>query len=64
VVEGLSRQDSKKANSLIMLTMRSLWLERNARVFDRVASPMTRVIDSICSEWEIWISVPCGLREE
>jgi hypothetical protein len=34
VVEGLSRQDLKKANSLIMLTMRSLWLERNARVFD------------------------------
>jgi hypothetical protein len=64
VVEGLSRQDSKKANSLIMLTMRSLWLERNARVFDRVASPTTRVIDSICSEWEIWISVPHGLREE
>jgi hypothetical protein len=28
VVERLSRRDSKKANSLIMLTMRSLWLER------------------------------------
>jgi hypothetical protein len=47
-----------------MLTMCSLWLERNARVFDRVASPMSRVIDSICSEWDIWVSAPRGLSEE
>jgi hypothetical protein len=53
VVDGLSRHDSKKSNSPIMLTMHSLWLERNARVFYRMASPITRVIDSICSEREI-----------
>jgi hypothetical protein len=36
----------------------------NARVFDHVASPTSMVINSICSEWEIWVSVPHGTREE
>jgi hypothetical protein len=49
-VEHLSQQDSKKANSVIMLKMRSLWLEQNARVFERVSSSMDRIISSICSE--------------
>jgi hypothetical protein len=55
-VEHLSQQDSRKANLVIMLTMRSLWLERNARVFERVSSPTDRTISSICSEWDSWVS--------
>jgi hypothetical protein len=33
-----ARTDRKAANSFIMLVMRTLWLERNARVFDRKAT--------------------------
>jgi hypothetical protein len=35
-VEHLSKEESRKENSGIMLIMRSLWLEQNARVFERL----------------------------
>jgi hypothetical protein len=56
-VAGLSRRDSRTANSLIMLIMRSLWLERNARVFDGVRSSAAIVARRITEEWALWISV-------
>jgi hypothetical protein len=55
-VEQLSKDDSKCANSLIMLALRSLWLERNARVFDNVHTPATVVVNLVVQEWEMWLS--------
>jgi hypothetical protein len=46
--------DRKKANSLIMLTLRMLWLERNARVFDGNMSPLHATLGSIIEEWRVW----------
>jgi hypothetical protein len=40
---------------MIMLTMRSLWLERNVSIFECVSSPTDRIISSICSEWDSWV---------
>jgi hypothetical protein len=55
-VEHLSRADSKMANSFIMLTLRSLWLERNARVFDDVQKNATCVVHELVGEWELWLN--------
>jgi hypothetical protein len=40
------------ANSLIMLVLRALWLERNARVFDAKATPSR--LRSILDTWTSW----------
>jgi hypothetical protein len=55
-VRAFSRRDSRTANSLIMLTLRSLWLERNARVFDGTPSTATTVVRNLLEEWSLWVS--------
>jgi hypothetical protein len=55
-VANLSRSNRKIANSIIMLTLRALWLERNARVFDQANSPTARVLDGIVELWNVWVS--------
>jgi hypothetical protein len=49
-VATLSRADSKKANFFIMLTPRTLWLERNARVFDGVHRLFNDVLGALLEE--------------
>jgi hypothetical protein len=39
------------------LIMRSLWLERNACVFDGVRSSAAIVARRITEEWSLWTSV-------
>jgi hypothetical protein len=46
--------DSKKANTLIMITMRVLWLKRNARVFDGKLSTVNVTLHLVLEEWRIW----------
>jgi hypothetical protein len=55
-VQTLSRHDNKTANSFIMLTLRSLWLERNARVFDGAPSPAMAVARNLIDDWTLWTS--------
>jgi hypothetical protein len=55
-VANLSRRNLKTANSIIMLTLRALWLERNARVFDQANSPAVRVLDGTVELWNVWVS--------
>jgi hypothetical protein len=50
----MSRQDAKAFNSLTMLVLRTLWLERNARVFDAKSTPAALVVDSVVGEWNVW----------
>ncbi|KAK1664356.1 hypothetical protein QYE76_052515 [Lolium multiflorum] len=38
ISEAVPRKDRKELNSLVILTARCLWLERNSRVFDKFAS--------------------------
>jgi hypothetical protein len=49
----LSTAQEKVANSIIMLTLRSLWLERNVQIFDATSSSMSRVLDVALAEWEL-----------
>jgi hypothetical protein len=55
-VANMSKGDSKAANNFIMLTLRSLWLERNARVFDGAIQTAAVVRNAICQEWALWLS--------
>ena len=51
----------KALNGLVILTARSIWLERNNRVFDRVASTAMTVCTRIRQEFELWIAAGlCG----
>ncbi|XP_071681411.1 uncharacterized protein [Lolium perenne] len=50
----------KKANSLIMLTLRMLWLERNARVFDGKTAPVDVTLRLVLEEWRVGVSVEVG----
>jgi hypothetical protein len=42
-------------NSLCLLTMRALWLERNARIFDAKTSSIPSLIVCIKDEWLSWV---------
>jgi hypothetical protein len=59
--DRLARLDAKKANSAIMLVLRALWVERNARVFDGVVSPVGVVLDRAVEEWNLWLASRRGL---
>ena len=61
VVMTLSNKDQKTANSYIMLVIRALWLERNARVVEAKASTVDRVADAIVDEWRLWAAARCWL---
>jgi hypothetical protein len=52
-VATLSKNDARTTNSLITSSLRSLWLERNARVFNNSQLPASTVLDSIVEEWHI-----------
>jgi hypothetical protein len=48
--------ERKTANSLISLVIRSLWLERNARVFDKIKTSPQEIVRRIRDEWHLWLS--------
>ena len=51
----------KAVNGLVTLTARSIWLERNSRVFDHVDSAPAVVCARIRSEFELWTAAGlCG----
>jgi hypothetical protein len=54
-VGRFAREDRKTANSIIMLILRSLCLERNSRVFERNHTAMASTIDLIAAEWQLWL---------
>jgi hypothetical protein len=56
VVDGRHVGQRKKENSLISLVIRSLWLDRYARVFDKVESNPQQLIRRISDEWQLWTS--------
>lgn len=44
----------KDLKTLISCTCREIWLERNCRVFDKVANMTPVVMKNIESEWNLW----------
>ena len=47
-VEWLPIKERKAANPAVMLVLRAIWLEHNARVYDANMSTIGRVLDSTC----------------
>jgi hypothetical protein len=54
----------REANSLIMLAIRALWLERNARVFENKRLPMTSILSLMLDEWTSWLVTRGGTARE
>jgi hypothetical protein len=54
-------RECKKINSLIMLSLRYIWLERNARVFVDNRIPIVHVLGLILDEWLAWMVCKGGL---
>jgi hypothetical protein len=50
-----SVKDRKTANTFIMLAMRTLWLERNARVFERSLTMARVTLRLMLEEWATWL---------
>ena len=44
----------KEVNSVVILVARSLWLELNSRVFDKVATMSHEICRRIRVEFELW----------
>jgi hypothetical protein len=57
VIEAPSFAGRKDANSLILLVIRSLWQERNARVFHEKKSTSMVVQSMIINTWKSWSEV-------
>jgi hypothetical protein len=57
-------RDRKTANSFIMLVMRTLWLERNVRVFNRKATTAQTLLRLLLDEWKALMSCRRGFRRE
>jgi hypothetical protein len=56
--------DRRAANSFIMLTMRALWIERNARVFNRESTTVQSLLHLLLDEWKAWVTCRSGNRGE
>jgi hypothetical protein len=52
--DAVPARHKKEINSLIVLVVRELWLERNARVFDWTATMPVELVRRIVSEFEQW----------
>jgi hypothetical protein len=57
-------RDRRTANFFIMLVMRTLWLERNARVFNRKATTVQTLLRLLLDGWKAWMSCRRGFRRE
>ncbi|KAM0862803.1 hypothetical protein ACQ4PT_045014 [Festuca glaucescens] len=55
-VDRLPTSRHKDANSIIMLFLCALWLERNARVFNGHSSTAASVLAYVLSTWDSWLS--------
>jgi hypothetical protein len=53
-VDRLPRKEAKVLNSAVMLILRCLWMERNARVFEGTASTLDQVLEAAIQEWRLW----------
>ncbi|CAM0945663.1 unnamed protein product [Alopecurus aequalis] len=57
VVEGWPRAQTPKVKALVLLVLRSIWIERNNRVFKDKSRPVAVLLDSLMAEAEKWKTV-------
>jgi hypothetical protein len=50
----------KTTNTFFLLVMRTLWLERNARVFERSPATAQIIIRLLLEEWGLWLGCRLG----
>ncbi|KAM0917213.1 hypothetical protein ACQ4PT_009646 [Festuca glaucescens] len=62
--QQLRARDRRRFNSLVLLVSRSLWLQRNARVFDRDEMPAHTLLEIVDSEWLAWLRCRRGTLRE
>jgi hypothetical protein len=51
---AVPRKDQKEINSMVILVARFLWLERNNRVFDKLATMPSKLCRRIRAEFDQW----------
>jgi hypothetical protein len=56
LAEAVPERGRKELNTFVVLVARSLWLERNARVFDRAAVMPAELCRRIKEEFKLWAS--------
>jgi hypothetical protein len=56
--------DRKTAKSFIMLVMRTLWLKRNARVFERSPTTAQVTLRLMLDEWHAWMRCRRGPQRD
>jgi hypothetical protein len=59
-IATMTRQDARAFNSLVMLVLRMIWLQRNALVFNAKSTPSALVIDAVVGEWNLWSTSRLG----
>jgi hypothetical protein len=59
--DAVPKSRQKELNSLVILAARALWLERNARVFDKFATMPAELCRRINEEFQLWkVAKICG----
>jgi mannosylglycoprotein endo-beta-mannosidase len=53
----------RQANSLILLVLRGIWLERNSRVFDNHACDAATLSSRLGADWHEWLRCRSGMLE-
>jgi hypothetical protein len=61
--DRLPRKDARVLNSAVMLLLRCLWVERNARVFEGTASTVGQVLEAALQDWRLWCAGRVGMLE-
>jgi hypothetical protein len=64
---AISKNHRKEVNTLVILVARELWLERNSRVFDKMAVLPAELVRRIKAEFLLWKQPSCAkveIREE
>jgi hypothetical protein len=56
----VAKPQSKQLNSLVMLALCALWLERNDRVFQGNSLQVSATISKVLDEWGSWMSCRGG----
>jgi hypothetical protein len=63
-VVRFSASERKTSKSFIILVMRTLWLERNARVFERSPTTVQATLRLMLDEWSTWMRCRHGSQRD
>jgi hypothetical protein len=58
----INQTEPKRARGLLLLILRSIWLERNAWIFNNRARTVNALLDNLMKEVEKWKLVGLSVR--